>query len=127
MGAKYTNEVTKNIDALAIFFNTLGGALSVSIAQNIFSNTLAKQLPKHTSGIDPAFIISAGATHVREAAPPGQLAGVLLSYNEAVTKALVLPIGVGGLAFICSLFVSFSSRILILMRSCARFEVRFAN
>lgn len=96
------------LDALAIFFNTLGGALSVSIAQNIFSNTLAQQIPRHTTGVDPALIISAGATHVREASPPGQLAGVLLAYNEAVTKALILPIAVGGIAFICSLFVSVS-------------------
>ena len=94
------------VDALAIFFNTLGGALSVSIAQNIFSNTLVKQLPKHTTGVDPALIVSAGATHVREASPPGQLPGVLLAYNEAVTSALILPIAVGALAFFCSFFVS---------------------
>ena len=99
----------ERVDALAIFFNTLGGALSVSIAQNIFSNTLAKQIPKHTTGVDAASVISAGATHVREASPPGQLAGVLLAYNEAVTTALILPIAVGGFAFVCSLFVSPSS------------------
>lgn len=98
-----------NADALAIFFNSLGGALSVSIAQNIFSNSLAQQIPKHTTGVDPQLIIGAGATHVREASPPGQLAGVLLAYNEAVTRALILPIAVGGLAFICSLFVSISN------------------
>lgn len=93
-------------NALAIFFNTLGGALSVSIAQIIFSNLLVQQLPKHTTGVDPAIVVSAGATNVRQVSPPGQLAGVLLAYNEAVTRVFILPIAVGGLAFLCSLFVS---------------------
>ena len=95
-------------NALAIFFNTLGGALSVSVAQNIFSNTLVQQIPKHTTGVDPATIVQAGATNVRQVSPADQLPGVLLAYNEAVTRALILAIAVGGIAFICSLFVSFS-------------------
>jgi hypothetical protein len=33
-------------NSLAIFFNSLGGAIAISIAQNIFSNTLVKELPK---------------------------------------------------------------------------------
>ena len=94
------------LDALAIFSNSLGGAFSISIAQNIFSNTLIKQIPVHTIGVDPALIIGAGATHVRQVSPPDQLHGVLLAYNEAVTRALILPIAVGGIAFVCSLFVS---------------------
>ncbi|KAG7001509.1 MFS-type transporter cdmB [Physcia stellaris] len=96
-------------NALAIFFNSLGGALSISIAQNIFSNTLTQQIPKHTSGVDPATIIGAGATGVRIITPPDQLAGVLLAYNEAVTRALIVPIAVGGLSFICSLFMEMKS------------------
>jgi hypothetical protein len=34
-------------NSLAIFFNSLGGAIAISIAQNIFSNTLVKELPKY--------------------------------------------------------------------------------
>jgi hypothetical protein len=37
-------------NSLAIFFNSLGGAIAISIAQNIFSNTLVKELPRH--GLD---------------------------------------------------------------------------
>jgi len=96
-------------DAVAIFFNSLGGAISISIAQNIFSNTLVQQIPRHTTGVDAQLIISAGATHVRQVTPPSQLAGVLLAYNEAVTRALILPIATGALTFICSLFVEWKS------------------
>lgn len=90
-------------NAVAIFFNSLGGAISISIAQNIFSNTLVKQIPQHTTGVDPWVIVAAGATHVREVTPPDQLAGVLQSYNLAVTTAFILAIACAGIAFVFSL------------------------
>ena len=44
--------LTKFLDAMAIFGNTLGGAISISIAQNIFSNTLSKDLPVLAPGVN---------------------------------------------------------------------------
>lgn len=102
-----TSRLTAPADAIAIFFNSIGGAFSISIAQNIFSNTLIQEIPKHTSGVSPATIVAAGATHVRDVTPPGQLQGVLQAYNLAINRAFILPIAVGALAFGCSLFVSF--------------------
>lgn len=93
-------------DAIVIFFNSLGGAISISIAQNIFVNTLVAQIPKYTTGIDPALIVAAGATHIREVTPPSQLAGVLMAYDVAVQRAFVLPIAAGAVAFGFSLLVS---------------------
>lgn len=90
-------------NALTIFFNSLGGALSISIAQNLFSNTLLQKLQEQIPGILPLEIIAAGATHVREATPPQYLDIVLGAYNSAVTKAFILPIAVSCLAFFCSL------------------------
>ncbi|RMZ83967.1 hypothetical protein DV737_g1334, partial [Chaetothyriales sp. CBS 132003] len=93
------SEKIDQIDLLvAIFFNTLGGAFSVSIAQNIFSNTLIKQIPLHTQGVNPATIIAAGATHIRDVTPPSQLPGVLIAYNIAVTDTFVLSIACAGIA-----------------------------
>ncbi|KAI9880358.1 MAG: hypothetical protein M1830_003969 [Pleopsidium flavum] len=96
-------------NAIAIFFNSLGGAISISIAQNIFSNTLIQEIPEHTTGINPALIISAGATHVREVTPPDQLAGVLQAYDLAIRKAFILPIAVGAIAFLFSLLMEWKS------------------
>lgn len=90
-------------NAVAIFFNSLGGAISISIAQNIFSNTLVKEIPKYTSGVDPATIVMAGATHIREVTPPSQLEGVLYAYNIAVTSAYILSIACASIAFLLSL------------------------
>lgn len=33
-------------NSLSVFFNSLGGAIAISVAQNIFSNTLVKELPR---------------------------------------------------------------------------------
>jgi hypothetical protein len=90
-------------NAVAIFFNSLGGAISISIAQNIFSNGLIQNIPKYTHGVDPATIINAGATHIRDVTPASQLPGVLKAYDIAVTNAYILSIACAGIAFILSL------------------------
>ena len=90
-------------NALAIFFNSLGGAISISIAQNIFSNTLIKEIPKDTTGVNPQTIGMAGATHIRSVTPPSQLKGVLYAYNIAVTHSYILSIACASIAFLFSL------------------------
>ncbi|KAF3911401.1 hypothetical protein ABW20_dc0102701 [Dactylellina cionopaga] len=89
-------------NALAIFFNSLGGAISISIAQNIFSNTLLQELPKLAPNVDPAAVVFAGATGIRTVVSAADLPGVILSYNNAIVTCFILPIAVGGIAFLCS-------------------------
>lgn len=96
-------------NAVAIFFNTLGGAISISVAQNIFSNTLVKQIPEYAPNVDPSVIISAGATNVQSVTPPADLPGVLEAYNVAVTRTFILPIACAGLACLCSLLFEWKS------------------
>ena len=89
-----------------IFFNTLGGAISISVAQNVFANTLIKTVPKYASGVDPHLIIASGATQIRKVVPADQLAGVLKAYSYALDRAFILPIAVSGAALIVAFFVS---------------------
>ncbi len=96
-------------NAVAIFFNTLGGSISISIAQNIFSNTLIQQLPRQAPSVDASALIAAGATHIRDVVTQQQLSGVLVAYNTAVTTAFILPIAVGGLAAMSSLMMEWKS------------------
>ncbi|MCJ1418886.1 hypothetical protein MMC32_005237 [Xylographa parallela] len=96
-------------NALTIFFNSLGGALAISVAQNIFSNTLLQQLVKLAPSLNPATIIAAGATHVADVTPPAQLPAVLQAYDIAVTRTYILSIATGCIAFICSLFMEWKS------------------
>jgi len=96
-------------NAMAIFFNSLGGAISISIAQNIFSNGLKKNLPIYAPKIPVEAVISAGATHLRDFVPKALLAGVLKAYVVALDQAFVIAIAVGGIATICSCFVEWRS------------------
>lgn len=96
-------------NTIATFFNKLGGAISVSVAQNIFSNTLIDQLRNNVPGVSPAAVINAGATHVREAVAPRELRGVLKAYSEATQRTFILPIACAGLAFIVSLTMEWKS------------------
>lgn len=96
-------------NAVAIFFNSLGGAISISIAQNIFSNTLIKEIPRYTRNVDPATIIGAGATSIRAVTPLEELPGVLEAYNVAVTTTFLLPVACAGIACLCSLLFEWKS------------------
>jgi hypothetical protein len=93
-------------DAITIFFNTLGGAISISIAQNIFANGLVKEVPKHTTGITGSEILTIGATHLREVVPADQLQGVLEAYSVAIDTSFILPIAAGVACVIFGLLVS---------------------
>ena len=90
-------------NACVMFFNSLGGALSISIAQNIFVNTLSKEIPKYVPGFDPKIIAQAGATNIRLVVPGQLLPGVLHGYNNAIVTAFILAIATSGIAFFVSL------------------------
>jgi hypothetical protein len=39
---------------------------SISIVQNIFVNTLGKEIPRYASGLDPRIMANAGAINLRQ-------------------------------------------------------------
>ncbi|KAI9878969.1 MAG: hypothetical protein M1830_010023 [Pleopsidium flavum] len=92
--------------AIAIFFNSLGGALSISIAQNIFVQGLRDNIPRYTTGVNVDSIIGAGATDVGRNVQSDQRDGLLYAYNIAITNAFIFAVGAAGMAFLMSLLVS---------------------
>ncbi|KAF7985870.1 hypothetical protein HWV62_43734 [Athelia sp. TMB] len=96
-------------NAIVMFFNSLGGAISISLAQNIFANALGKQLPKYAPGVDAGLIEGAGATGIRGVVSGAALPGVLLAYCKALDETFILPIAVAGLAFVLSFFMEHRS------------------
>ncbi|KAF7860650.1 hypothetical protein EAF04_008169 [Stromatinia cepivora] len=96
-------------NAIAIFFNSLGGAVSISIAQNVFNNGLVKYVPQYAPEVSSAVIYKAGATHLRDVISPANLVGVLVAYCKALDESFVLAIAVGGIATICACFVEWKS------------------
>lgn len=96
-------------NALVMFFNSLGGAISLAIAQNVFINGLAKQVPLYAPEVDPRIVIKAGATFVRNVVPKESLPGVLIAYTKAITDAFLISVIIGALAWAVSLGMEWKS------------------
>jgi hypothetical protein len=96
-------------NAIAIFFNSLGGAIAISIAQNIFTNGLTANLPNYAPDVDPRIVIGAGAAYLRLFIKPEQLPGVLLAYMAGLKQAFVISIACGAIGTICACFVEWKS------------------
>ncbi|KAH8592475.1 putative major facilitator superfamily transporter [Bisporella sp. PMI_857] len=95
--------------AIAIFFNSLGGAISISIAQNIFATGLTNNVPKYAPGVDAQTVIRAGATYLRQVVSPEDLPGVVQAYMKALNEAYIPAIAFGGIATFCACFVEWKS------------------
>ncbi|KAF1995547.1 MFS general substrate transporter [Amniculicola lignicola CBS 123094] len=91
-------------NGLMAFFQGLGGALSVSAAQTIFSNALHQRLDKIPE-ISSDVIISYGATNFVSKVPSEVVHAVREAYGVATRDAFMLTIIGSGLAFLASLGV----------------------
>ncbi|KAM0544814.1 hypothetical protein ACHAPJ_011644 [Fusarium lateritium] len=79
--------------AMVMFVQMLGGALFVSVAQNIFTNELVKNLMAlGIPDLHPEAIVHAGATSLRAMVDPSALPEVLLAYNAALVKTFQLAL-----------------------------------
>ncbi|KAL5354260.1 hypothetical protein ACLOAV_000348 [Pseudogymnoascus australis] len=76
--------------ALIMFTQLLGGAIFVSVGQNVFTNKLVYDTAKHLPGVNPLQIIQTGATELKYLVPPGQLAELLSVYNGALGQAFMV-------------------------------------
>ena len=73
--------------ALMVFIQLLGGAMFVTIAQNVFTNHLVSGiLAIKIPNLDPQRIVQSGATHLRREIPAAYLPEVLIAYDEALVK-----------------------------------------
>ena len=90
--------------ALIVFFQCLGGALGLSIAQSIFSNSLDRQL-ESIPGVDAKAVIAVGATNLAGKVPAAYLEAIIEAYNFALTRAFILGVAAAAAAFGCSLVV----------------------
>ncbi|KAJ7096914.1 major facilitator superfamily domain-containing protein [Mycena epipterygia] len=94
---------------IVIFSQTLGGALFISIAQNVFTNKLLSGLISGVPGISPALVLSTGATSLKDAIAPEFLPGVLFAYNEALVAAFYVATAMAALSIVGSLVIEWRS------------------
>ncbi|KAF7377761.1 Major facilitator superfamily transporter [Mycena sanguinolenta] len=92
-----------------VFFQTLGGAVFVSVAQNVFTNRLRVGLISQVSGVDPATVLSSGAANLRSTVDPEFLSAVLVVYNEALVSAIQVALGLACLSFVGAFVMEWKS------------------
>ncbi|KAJ6615069.1 MFS transporter [Mycena sp. CBHHK59/15] len=95
--------------SVIMFAQTLGGALFISIGQNVFTNKLVSGLAAHVPGVDPALVLSAGATSLKSAVDAQYLPAVLQVYNTALMSAFYVSIAMACLSLVGALVIEWRS------------------
>lgn len=95
--------------ALAMFMQAFGGALFVSVAQNVFNNRLLKEIVLNVPGLDPQIVFHAGATSLKDQVPASMLPAVQEAYNTALTSTWYIAVAMACLSLIGAAFVEWKS------------------
>ncbi|KAF8173806.1 major facilitator superfamily protein [Mycena galopus ATCC 62051] len=95
--------------SLIMFFQTLGGALFVSVAQNVFTNKLKDGLASQVPGLNPAIVLSAGATSLRDAVDAQYLPAVISAYNDALVSGFYVSVAMACLSLSGALAIEWKS------------------
>lgn len=88
--------------ALIMFSQSFAGALFLSFASVIFSNSLKTEIPKYAPSVNPEVVIDAGATGFRKAVTSSELPGVLTAYAKSIDRNFYLTAGMAVGCFICA-------------------------
>ncbi|RAK94838.1 MDR family MFS transporter [Aspergillus ibericus CBS 121593] len=99
--------------AAVIFFQSLGGAVFISVGESVFENRLAKEIAKNAPQVSPSLILDAGATAFRTAlAEAGQLDAldaVLDAYMVGLRDVFRVTLALILFAFVSSLPLEWKS------------------
>ncbi|KAI9645350.1 hypothetical protein NHQ30_006086 [Ciborinia camelliae] len=88
--------------SLATFSNYFGGAIFLSFASTIFTNSLREKLKIYAPDVDVEMVIASGATGLRDLVKGLELDGVLRAYNQSLVRCFYLAAGGASAAFFCS-------------------------
>ncbi|KAJ5409073.1 hypothetical protein N7509_002956 [Penicillium cosmopolitanum] len=95
--------------AIVMFSQTLGGAIFVSVGQNVFQNQLFQNLAHYAPDAPAAELISAGATMLRTLVQGDELHRVLVAYNAAIMQTFYVSVAMGALTLVGPIFVEWLS------------------
>lgn len=94
--------------AIIVFSQTLGGALFISVAQNVFTNQLIKNLAITVPELASEIVLGVGATELRRL-DPRYLDGIIKAYNGALTDTFYVSVGTGAMAIVGAVFIEWKS------------------
>ena len=95
--------------AIINFSMSLGGALFVSVGQNIFTNRLLTNIAAGVPSLNPSTILNTGATSLRNAVGSADLNGVLFAYNDALTQTYYVSLAMACFSIIGALGMEWKS------------------
>ena len=95
--------------AIMMFSQTLGGALFISVAQNVFTNQLIKNLKTVVPALDPSLVLRVGATELKHQIEEQYLAGVLSAYNLSLTQTFYVSVATATMSIVGAAFVQWKS------------------
>jgi len=95
--------------AIIMFSQTLGGALFISVAQNVFTNTLLKNLKQVVPDLDSALVLATGATSLKSVIPSQFYAGVQTAYNASVMSTFYVAVAMGVISLVGAVFLEWKS------------------
>lgn len=95
--------------SLIFFGQMLGGAIFISVGQNIFTSNLVTRLTALNHGLTPGQIINTGATDLRDALPANELHDVLVEYNLALRQVFLVATVVSALSLLGALMMEWRS------------------
>ena len=79
--------------SLVAFSQTFAGALFLSFADTIFTNSLQTLLKQNAPGVDMEAVVGAGAYAIRQAVPKAALGNVLRAYSQSVDRVFYMCAG----------------------------------
>lgn len=95
--------------SLMYFLQSIGGAIFISIAQNIFTNKLASDLAASVPDLDPSVTLRSGATSLQQLVPSSQLPLVQRAYNNGITRAFLVATVMAALTLLGALAVEWKN------------------
>lgn len=95
--------------AIVMFSQTLGGAIFVSVGQNVFQNQLFQNIAHYAPDANAVKVLSAGATMVRSVVSGAALERVLYAYNEAIMQTFYVSVAMSALTLVGPIFIEWLS------------------
>lgn len=86
--------------AVILFFQCFGPTVFITVAQAVFTSTLASGLRAQIPGIDPETIRDAGATQLRSLVPVGDVGTLLAIYNHALTRTYLVAAAMAAVSIV---------------------------
>lgn len=95
--------------SMIFFLQQLGGAIFVSVGQNVLNKSLIPGIVRAVPGFTPAMVVNTGATKLRKAIPPQYLLAALEAYNQALRQVFLVGLIMAALGIVGAGFIEWKS------------------